>query len=141
MRLLIDAEPLLGACFVKHWLKPYWQRLPEHELNSATLLDVVDETDESAAEELSDSFFRDYIDLMKGPQIKALLIPGKKTDQVIPKIQHLMCDAGGFKEVLNLLSDIYTKLGDHPEYTPAIKNGSRSLSQIYNRFSFKDKDR
>ena len=138
LRLLIDAEPLLGSCFVKHWLKPYWQRLSEHELNSAVLLDVVNGTDAAATEELSDIFFGDHIDLMKGPQIRALLISGKETDCMILKIHHLMCDAGGFKEVLNLLSDIYTKLGDHPEYTPPINSGSRSLSQIYNRFSFKD---
>lgn len=49
-----------------------------------------------------------------------------------------MCDAGGFKELLNSLSDIYTKLGDQPEFTPSINNGSRSLYQIYSRFSFKD---
>ena len=138
LRLLIDAEPLLGARFVKHWLKPYWQRLSVHELDSAALLDVVDETGGSTLEELSDSFFRDYIDLMKGPQIRALLVAGNETDRMILKIQHLMCDAGGFKELLNLLSDIYTKLGDQPDYKPSVDNGSRSLHQIYSRFSFYD---
>lgn len=138
LRLLIDAEPLLGSCFVKHWLKPYWKRLPEHELNSATLLDVVDAADESTKKDQSDIFFRNHIDLTKGPQIKALLISGEKIDRLILKIQHLMCDAGGFKSLLNLFSDIYSKLGDNPEYTPATNTGSRSLCQIYSRFSFKD---
>jgi NRPS condensation-like uncharacterized protein len=136
--LLLDAEPLLGCRFVKHWLKPYWKRLPEHELNSATLLDVVDAADESTKEDQSDMFFREHIVLTKGPQIKSLLISGKKVDRLILKIQHLMCDAGGFKSLLNLYSDIYSKLGDNPEYTPATNKGSRSLCQVYSRFSFKD---
>ena len=133
LRLLIDAEPLLGTCFVKNWLKPYWKRLPENELNSVTLLDVVDE---STKEEQSDIFFRDHIDLTKGPQIKSLLISGKKKDCFILKIQHLMCDAGGFKSLLNLFSDIYSKLGANPEYKPVTNTGSRSLHQVYSRFAF-----
>lgn len=56
LRLLIDAEPLLGACFVEHWIKPYWKRLSEHELNSATLLNVVETADESTIEDQSDLF-------------------------------------------------------------------------------------
>ncbi len=137
LRLLLDAEPLLGSCFIKHWLNPFWERLPEHELDSAVLLEIVDATDESEIEKLSDIFFRDLIDLTKGPQIKALLLCDQERDRLILKIQHLMCDAGGFKELLNLLSDIYTKLGDLPEIRPSINNGSRSLHQIYSRFSIK----
>ena len=138
LRLLMDAEPLLGCCFVRNWLKPYWQRLPEHELDSASLLEVVDVALDSAIEEQSDIFFRDQIDLFKGPQIKALLLKEKSTDRLIIKIQHLMCDAGGFKNLLNLLSDIYTKLGDQPDLRPAANTGSRSLHQIYRRFSFRE---
>jgi NRPS condensation-like uncharacterized protein len=138
LRLLINAESLLGSRFVKHWLKPYWKRLPEHELNSVPVLDVVDATAESTKEDQFDIFFGDHIDLAKGPQVKALLIPGKKKDRLILKVQHLMCDAGGFKSLFNLLSDIYSDLGDNPEYVPATNTGSRSLCQVYNRFSFKD---
>lgn len=138
LRLLLDAEPLLGCRFVKHWIKPYWTRLPEHELNSANVLDVVDATDESTMQNLSNIFFRDHIDLIKGPQIKTLLISGKKVDRLILKIQHLMCDAGGFKSLLSLFADIYCKLGDNPGYIPDINTGSRSLHQVYSRFVFLD---
>jgi NRPS condensation-like uncharacterized protein len=138
LRLLIDVEPLLSSRFVNHWLKPYWLMLTENELISSTLLDVVDAIDDSKMEDQSDVFFRDHIDLTKGPQIKALLISGKRMDRLILKIQHLMCDAAGFKELLNLLSDIYTRLGNDIEYVPSINKGSRSLCRIYNRFSFKD---
>ncbi len=140
LRLLLDAEPLLGCRFVKHWLKPYWTRLPEHDLNSVALLDTVD-ADESTGEDEyydCDKFFRDFIDLETGPQLKALLIPGIKEDRLILKIQHLMCDAGGFKSLLNLFSDIYSKLGDNSKYTPVASTGSRSLRQVYGRFSYMD---
>ena len=138
LRLLLDAEPLLGSFFVNNWLKPFWLRFPEHELDSATLLEVVDVNDESSTEELADAFFGDHIDLTREPQIKALLFSGLKRDRLILKIQHLMCDAGGFKELLYLLSDIYIKLGERPEFRPSMNNGTRSLRQIYKRFSIND---
>ncbi|MCP4351577.1 MAG: hypothetical protein GY795_39435, partial [Desulfobacterales bacterium] len=137
LRLLLDAEPLLGCRFVKHWLKPCWYRLPEHELDSAALLEVA-ETDESVKEVESNAFFRTFIELEQGPQIKALLISGGKEERLILKIQHLMCDAGGFKTLLNLLFKIYGNLVENPEYTPVQNNGSRSLRQVYSRFAFLD---
>ncbi len=74
--------------------------------NSSILLEIIN-VDEASKKEESDNFFRNHIDLTKGPQIKALLICGEQKDRLILKVHHLMCDAGGFKSLLNLLSDIY----------------------------------
>ncbi|MCW5201655.1 MAG: condensation domain-containing protein [Candidatus Electrothrix communis] len=137
LRLLLDAEPLLGCRFVKHWLKPSWKRLPEDELDSATLLEIVD-VNESSKHDESDQFFRNVINLTHGPQIKSLLLCSQHNDQLILKIQHLTCDAGGLKSLVNLLFDIYGKLGEHPAYTPVTNTGSRSLHQVYGRFAYLD---
>ena len=44
LRLLMDAEPVLGSRFVPHWFSPYWERLTEAEL-SRNLLKVSDSSE------------------------------------------------------------------------------------------------
>ena len=134
LRLLLDADPVLGCRFVEHWRKAFWVRIPEHELNSAEIL-----TQSSASpleeEKSVQGFYEKVIDGSVGPQIKALLISRQDADCLILKVNHVTCDAGGFKEVLYSLSSIYTDLGRDPNYRPEIRNGSRSLAQVYKKFS------
>ncbi len=38
LRLLLDAEPVIGCRFVDHWRKPYWMRLSDEEFDGAKLM-------------------------------------------------------------------------------------------------------
>ncbi len=135
LRLLLDAEPVLGCRFVEHWRKPFWIRLSDEELDNAVLIKEV-AGDLPEQEEASQRFFGELIDGSVGPQILALLLPNAQSTRLILKINHVTCDAGGFKALLYRLAEIYCKLGDEPQYVPEPAVGSRSLSQIYSRFSF-----
>ncbi len=133
-RLLLDAEPVLGCRMVSHWRKPFWERLPSEYLDSCQL---VKETpfNEDNPDEAMQRFFGDFMDGEKGPQVKSLLMKERSGDRLLIKINHCICDAGGFKELLYSLTDIYRKLEGNPLYYPSSRVGSRSLSLVYSQFS------
>ncbi len=125
LRLLLDAEPVLGCRFVPRWLFPYWQRLAPAELDAAELLQ---ETDAAATEP---DFLGDDLPADTGPRLAALLIHDDETDRLVLKVHHQAAAAGGVKELLYRLAAIYRALADDPDHTPIPRSGSRSLMQIY----------
>ena len=40
LRLLLDAEPVLGCRLVEHWRKAYWERLSDQTLTKSNLLEI-----------------------------------------------------------------------------------------------------
>lgn len=133
LRLLLDAEPVLGCRFVESWRSAFWEPLSEPELNKAEIMEIVSGLS-SQWEESVQGFYAEAIDSLSGPQIKALLFSQQNGDRLVLKINHVVCDAGGFKEVLYRLSEIYNQLEHDPDYRPDARCGSRSLGQVYRQF-------
>jgi NRPS condensation-like uncharacterized protein len=134
LRLLLDAEPVLGCRFVESWTKAFWESLSEHELNNAEILKRVSGP-LSKQEDAFQSFYAEAIDSFTGPQLKALLFSRQDGDSLVIKINHVTCDAGGFKEMLYRLSSIYNELGRDPNFRPDVRDGSRGLGQVYRNFN------
>ena len=49
-------------------------------------------------------------------------------------MNHMVCDAAGFKQYLEFLCKIYSGLMTDPEYRPAKITGDRSMRDVLKRF-------
>lgn len=131
VRLLLDAEPLFGCRFVPRPIKPYWERLPTPRLDAAPLLRVGDQDD------LQD-FLTEHLDEFRGPQLRTLLIPGDSGDRLVLKINHMIGDAGGIKQLAYRFADLYRRLETEPDLVPEPNLGSRDLKQLFRHYTWRD---
>jgi len=119
--LALDAEPVLGCRLVKVHRKLHWERLGKGKRPAFLLAN-----DEQEYEQFKSS----QIDAYTGPQIKVCLWRSPDGDRLLIKVAHQIADIGGVKELTAILSDIYRRLADDPNYHPEPNvKGSRSLSQ------------
>ncbi len=131
--------PILKSRFEEGAWKPRWI---EEEQRKASFLSTV--VSENVGLE-KQKFYEDEIDEAKTCQVNAKIIRTKKKDTLCFAMNHMVCDAAGFKEYLYVLSDIYMKLERDKEYTPDyILDGNRSAVGFYFDFikrqtSFKKK--
>ncbi len=104
--LSVMAEPILGCRFVEAET-PFWKPLEN-----------IDKVDFCSLEETSDSegsikrYLDSSLDMDNDPMVKIRLVRSEKSDVLIIKLNHACCDGGGVKDYIQLLSDIYTRLGD-----------------------------
>jgi NRPS condensation-like uncharacterized protein len=134
LRLMLDAEPVLGCHFVDHPWRPYWQR--RNDLDRLALCPVM-ETADPGQDMLR--FATHPTDPTARPQVQAHLFRNGM-DALCIKVDHGAADATGAKEVAYLVADIYRQLGDDPAYRPVPNlDGSRSQHQVLRRFSLWDK--
>jgi NRPS condensation-like uncharacterized protein len=122
--LLADSFPLIRCNLRILRGKPVWY---DEGYTSDTIVSFI-ETDNPAAEQ--ERFLMQEIDEEHGPQMKAALLRSSGKDELCIIINHMLCDAAGFKEVLYRLASLYTEL----EEGTAVKNDSmmtdRTVSQI-----------
>lgn len=128
LRLLLDAEPVLGCDYESRWWRSRWRRLEAAVLDAAELLEVVEDGDREA---VSQAFLGRALPPLAGPQLRALLHRGGGGDRLLIKVHHRVADAGGVKELGYRLAGIYRTLGDDPDHRPAPRLGDRSLWQAY----------
>jgi len=120
--LALDAEPVLGCRYVTQLTKAYWERV---ERNPMRLLQV------TADEREYEAFKTDPINAYLGPQINACLWHAPDGDHLLFKVSHQVADAGGVKEIAEIISSIYCQLANAPDYRPEPNvTGSRSLLQL-----------
>lgn len=79
------------------------------------------------------------INTENGPQIKITVIRSEEKDTLCIIINHMICDAAGFKEYLYLLASIYTNIPKGKKYTPESGMHVRKIKQIIKAFSLDDK--
>jgi NRPS condensation-like uncharacterized protein len=126
--LLLDAEPVLGRRFVQRYFRPYWA--PSDAASRAAAFEVQRPQEvEAAAQE----FFAQPVDIQRGPCLRLRLLQGEG-DTLCATIDHLASDAGGFKEALYRLAEVYRALGDDAAFVPPLNRGSRSHTQVLKLF-------
>jgi len=112
VRLSLDAEPILGCCFIDHKWRPYWQRIDGiEEHNICTVVRASD----SEKERLE--FMADPIDPVSSPQVRVGLFRSKD-DTLCIKLHHIAVDGIGTMEYAYLLSRIYRSLKENTDYSP-----------------------
>jgi len=121
--LALDAEPVLGCRFVPRWWRPHWERLDREDREVLTIAGDGGEYKK---------FKTAPIDPCVGPQIKACLWRAIDRDCLLIKVAHEASDAGGVRQIARIISSIYSRLADEPDYHPEPNiNGSRSTRQIF----------
>jgi len=113
VRLLLDAEPVLGCRFAADVVPPVFQRLDT--LDTARLLEVRESEDQEAD---AAAFIAEPFDREVDPQVRAMLLRGPVSDVLALRVGHLAADGGAVKEMLYLLSEIYRRLGEQPDFAP-----------------------
>jgi NRPS condensation-like uncharacterized protein len=132
VRLLMDAEPILGCRFVSG-RRPFWHR--RSDLDEVVLYRVVDH---ARAQDLRD-FVTQPIDPAGDPQLQVRLFRNR-TETLCLKVDHVAADAAGAKDALYLLARIYRSLGEDPAFRPVPNlSGSRGLAQATGRIPLKKK--
>lgn len=134
VRLSLDAEPILGCRFVERWWRPYWKR--REDINQIKYFGLV-KTHDPVSETVR--FMSDPIKPLEDPLVQVQIVRSE-SDTICIKMNHMVADAAGCKEYMYLLSSIYRKLTDNPQYVPACNMGyNRGLHQISRGFGFIDK--
>ena len=136
MALMMDAEPVLGSRFVRHWRVPWWQR--QEGLKEEEYFTMV----EGGPMEVL-AFINEPMDFYSAPQVKARIVrsggPNVK-DTLCLKFSHVPADGAAVKECAYLLADIYRRLGTDASYRPEPNiAGNRSAKQVSKRLALADK--
>ena len=135
-RLSLDAEPVLGCRFVDKGRQPYWER--KKDLDREGKVDIAEVNNANTMQAVLEYMVKP-IDPCDGPQVQARLFRSEG-DTLCLKINHMVADAGGVKEYIELLSGIYRRLEKNSGYIPPVNSaGNRSRMQVIQSFSFWDK--
>ncbi|HUT71988.1 MAG TPA: hypothetical protein VMW89_15065 [Desulfatiglandales bacterium] len=134
LHLTLHAEPVLGCRFVPRWINPYWARIAMDELDNSTFFRELT-GDELTLKNALEGFLVEPVNELRGPQVKALLLRGESGDRLVLKLNHQVVDAGGTKEFGYLLASLYRELGNNSDIRPSPNLGTRSMRQVYGRFS------
>ncbi|MBV7276887.1 hypothetical protein I6U48_28880 [Clostridium sp. PL3] len=132
VNLSANAFPLIRSSFNETENQAYWEDKGYTAEDMVKLLETSN-TDKNVTE-----FICKEIDALNGPQLKIGVIRDEKNDTICVLINHMLCDAAGFKEYLYMLSYIYTNMKENLSFLPA-PMGNRRISQILKTFSVRDK--
>jgi NRPS condensation-like uncharacterized protein len=120
--LALEVEPVLGCRFVDHWRRPYWERAPAGEREVFV---------EAQSEAEFEAFKLASLETYSGPRLCVCLWNSAGGASLLIKVCHYVADATGAREVSWLISTLYTRLNNAPNYQPEPNlAGSRGVAQI-----------
>ena len=134
--LCLMAQPVLRARFVDGAFTPHWSVEPASSetvvpwaaLRHPSPKGSVDETDSVA------DFLQQRLDPFSSPQIHAASLTTAKGIRVILKVNHMVADGGGCKDLLRLWATLYSELERNPGFVPPENRASRGGMQVFRRF-------
>lgn len=127
-----EAFPLLKCRFNEDGRRPYWESCSDTADEMLTLIETED------VDAAVNQFLVSELNASAGPQIKLGVIRDAQADTLVILMNHMLCDAAGFKDYLYLISSIYNNIREDASFHSPVL-GSRRLSQINRMFSFKDR--
>ncbi len=122
VRLSLDSEPVLRCQFIENDKQPYWQ--PFENPDEIQWFEFVQNDSKQVAIEqfLKSPFY------CEEQMLNVQLIRANDNDTLCVKICHACSDAGGLKQYLQLLAEIYSSLLKDSQYKPK-PNIKRRLDQ------------
>jgi NRPS condensation-like uncharacterized protein len=126
--LSLEAIPILATRYVVRTGRAHWESLPPGDLVRAFA--VVD--DEAAFE--TAITYRIYED--SGPQLRLCLLRGERSALAIT-LNHMVADAGGFKDYLYFLCATYSSLLRDASYAPPKVDGDRGIRDLLREFGLR----
>lgn len=137
LRLVMDAEPVLGCRLVERSGRPLWQRRDDLDrLNLCTVEECRDEVEVAARMK---AFLTDSCDPGIDPLVRLRVLRGGN-DTLCVKLDHVATDTGGARECIYLVLEVYRRLVEDPAFVPAANaGGRRGLGQVLERFSLKER--
>jgi NRPS condensation-like uncharacterized protein len=128
VRLALDAEPVLGCRLAETDGSLFWER--RNDLDAAELCRV----EETANLDVDiQAFINQPTDASVNPLVTIKILRGKDSDCLCIKVNHAVCDAGGLKEYVQILSGFYSRLVKFGECLFEPNLGRRDQSQIFER--------
>jgi NRPS condensation-like uncharacterized protein len=120
----IEAIPILGTRYIQG-ARPRWTSLNPSDFGRAFVI--------ARTEIELEEFLGSRVDESLGPQVRVCILKSSPF-AVAFKMNHMVCDAAGFKEYLYFLCNVYSKLMADPEFRPAPIIGDRSIREVLKRF-------
>jgi len=121
----IDAIPILGTRYVPS-ARPHWTSIDSRDFGRAFAI--------AQTEPELEKFVVSPVDEGAGPQVRVCVLDAMPFAVAI-KMNHMVCDAGGFKTYLYCLCDLYSGLTIDPQYRRSPFTGDRSVGSVLRRFS------
>jgi NRPS condensation-like uncharacterized protein len=125
--------PIIKCQYIETLPAPYWKSCNFSADDMVTLVMT------NRIEEEKSKYIVLKTNVENGPQIRATILRSESCDSLCITMNHMLCDAAGFKQYLYELSDIYSNLKKDPTYSPPILERSRSMSQIFKHISLWNK--
>ena len=126
----IEAIPILGTRYVAEGRRPRWEGLGQPRFEDAFAV--------AQTEAEFDDFITSRVEESAGPQVKVCLLDSDEPALALT-MNHMACDAAGFKEYLYFLCEIYAGISAEPGYRPAAMTGDRSMRRVLERFGMATK--
>ena len=133
VNLLAGIFPLLTCRFVEGLGHAYW----EDAHYTAEEIVVIKHTDEVDKE--VQRIICTKTDEFNGPQLKVHVVRNGVADTLCVVINHMLCDGTGFKELLYLLSTLYSQRGEDTPLKHAPYPAARHTFQVLRTFSIRQK--
>ena len=130
--LSADTFPLIRCRFNNAGRRPCWEEIRYSMDEMISFL----ETDN--ASENIEKFLYTALDETIGPQVRFGLFREGGKDMLVVLMNHMLCDAAGFKGYLYLLCSIYTDLHNNTTVHPPV-SGNRRIGQLLRAFSARDR--
>ena len=129
-RLSFDIFPILRSRYVESGVRAYWQ-----ELDDDSIPEFFYFAEDASEPETLTLPVEISTDAFAGPQVLIRHTRFKAHDRVCIVMNHMICDAAGFKRFLYELSELYSRLLDDPGYRPGFRlDGNRSGVEVYRGF-------
>jgi NRPS condensation-like uncharacterized protein len=132
--LSTEAFPLIRCRFVSQGGRPQWE---DAHISSE---DMIQFSESENALEDAESFLGITLDESAGPQAQFGLFRQDGKDTLVVLMNHMLCDAAGFKDYLYMFCDIYTALENGTVPRPPVSD-NRQIGQILRAFPCLDRMR
>jgi NRPS condensation-like uncharacterized protein len=111
LRALLEVEPILGCRLAGEGRQATWER--RDDLNSLRLLTI----EPGPVPDDAVKLFAPFTD-PEGPPVQGLLVRNEGSDTLCISVSHAVTDAAGAKELLPVLSELYTRYLAEPDFWP-----------------------